>query len=254
MSLEQALADAATQVGLAREAITGFEQVATDQIERVTDEHLSIINKQTLTVYVDQQAGDDEGEGKIDSPLQSISKALSFVPMGGKCKCVLKAAYNFSDELLVDGKVLELTSDSAVRHRLTFDTDTFMQGVLYRKIYGIRLHFGALVSVRSLTLVMPAAVGGSLPGAADHYAAAMFRSGNVETQINCGISLTYCDLEWPASPMGPLAGFGSFVSLLAAGCVETDQPMLGQWIIGETNPAGVATTNIPYLQTNLSTV
>ncbi len=253
MSLEQNIADLTNQTGLLLDLPDEIAQTATTQINAISDLHQSIMANGKPTFYIDQVNGDDAAEGTAADPLQSISKAVSLIAAGAYVNCVLMSDYHFNAELLVDNKKLHLISDSTIRHRITFDA--LAEGATpYRNVLAFLVQYGAHITIRGLTIVMPEASGGGLGSAIVNYKSALIRPGNSESTAGCVANIAFCDIEWPAAPCGPLVGFISDFTLVASANTETDQAMLGQWLLNETNVAGTDPLTLAYLKTNLALV
>lgn len=210
------------------------------------------------TFYIDAVLGNDAGSGEIGAPLQTIARAAALTPLGGFGSVRLLSDVHVGADIIVDGKDLSImSSDSAIRRRLTFEryADT-SSGSPQRALRGFLMTRCGKLTLRSLTIEMPDAAGyeAAQLGAA---AALIKPSGGSAGAFFTAIKISSCDVKLPVTPFGPMIDqYGAApTALFWYGNTMTDQGPTGRLFQNFTNTAaGTGVAGLPWLVSNLATI
>ncbi len=255
MSLEDTIALAATEVGLARDEILGLVDVAQTQIDRVGAAYEDHIDRLRLTFYV-SATGSDTAPGDEQDPLATIKKAVDICPVGGVCHIRLLSDIHVNADIMVEGKHIHIEADGSQRYRLSFEHyEIVSNSTEYSRLYSFNIISGGSVSVRDLTLVIP---GSDANFANNQYGAhaTIFRcsSSNVAQGAFTSVAIIDCDVERPVGSLISIFGRTSSATLALSvrSVVETDQALAGYWIEGIAAATDPAT--LPHVLTSLTSL
>lgn len=252
MSIEETLALAASEVGQAREVVLAFPNVATAQITRVSDAYVAIIDTQTVTKYVDQENGNDGNEGSLASPLKELQTVIDLAPRGGSAKIILTNDYHVSQDIDFTGRHIEIRSEGEIKRRITTEPYQIATDPITRDIYGFRMSNGS-VFLEDMILVMPEL------GTWGQYN--LLNGGFFNTRASEGwgslkVSTSRCEFEIPAVPFSWYFSDQNTVTYFsfAATYPGAITNPVGRIFHAQPNTAGVLASELPWLQTNLTTV
>ena len=257
-TLADRIADFETQANQLLDLPQQIADTARARINQIGNYWDQRVRRMMTVAYVHQQSGDDGAEGTEAAPLRSVEEALRRTPPGGVCVVKMMADYHFADVVPVEQTFLQLISDSSVRHAITLERKTIQwNGVPHRITAGCRLKFRGGLHVSGLNVVMPV-----LDGNWGTFDPVPFFCGvaQIGMSIHAGgqtVMFTYCDITIPTSLFCPVIGNGTDnrpLELYVQSCVATDQPLEGHLLSSATDPAGTATSSLPWLLTNLTNV
>jgi hypothetical protein len=253
MSLEDTIALAAQEVGKAREEVLKVAGLSTQQIAAVTQAYLTIIAQMKTNFFVDFAGGNDASPGTEASPLKTITRALALTPFGGSCTCTLKSDYTVSSLIFVDGR--QLTVKSALqKYNLFFERlSTLGTNPLYRYPVCFYLDGDSSVAINNCIINVPEL--GNFAAYTPASSPSSLFSVNPDRRGDWVIR--QCDVKIPAQPFCSL--FQGSTELLGISWQSNvlngaQTSLLGNLLSSQTNPAGVATSTLPWLQTNLTNV
>lgn len=250
---EQQIAAFTQQAGLLLDLPQQIANTATAQINAVGNAYQTRLNTSVGTFWIDQVNGLDTNPGTQASPLKTITKALTLVPMGGRCECRLLTGYTIDTTIVVDNRQLILTSFNTVRHPIQF-TRKLNQNVVpnQRDIAGIRLIGQASLAIHLLGIVIPPLDGQW--GTYNSGSSELFGSYGSNMTGAQSVAITSCDITIPETPYSAFVSPFYPITLLVSGVTLLDQPLNGKVVRSITATAGTATSTLPYLNTNLLTV
>lgn len=226
---------------------------AMEQIGRVGSAYQGHLNSLSVTARVNQLTGSDDAQGVEGDPYKTIERALEDTPRGGICFCSVEGDYHMDKRLEIDGFRLILDQVDSERRNLTFDRDQLGTNTVFRRLTGFNLSNGGFIHVSGWTIVMPPLDGnwGAYPEFTQ--SSVFFTSANIASGLT-GISVSFCDLEFPSQPFGALMNGTAPMAVYFASVTASDQPINGNLIRNVTDSAGTDTNTLPYLLTNLDLV
>lgn len=251
---EQQIAAFTQQAGLLLDLPQNIANTATAQINAVGNAYQARLNTSIGNFYVDQVNGLDTNPGTLAAPLKTITKALSLVPMGGRCQASLVGDYTIADTIVVDNRQLIVLSSTTVRNKLHC-TRKLNAAVTpnTREVAGLRMIGQASITLYGLSIQVPALDGqwSAFNGGGNEVLFGSAGSYFVGAQ---SLAILSCDLNIPDPAFGALISSYYPMTLIVSGVTLTDQPLNGKVVRGITNTAGTATSGVPYLNTTLTTI
>lgn len=256
MSLESSIAALTQQAGLLMDLPQQVNAAALAQINAIGAAYQARIAGMTPTFYVNQVTGADTNGGTIGSPFRSLQKAIDQTPFGGRVHIVLQADYTISGAPITSyGRHVHIASDGGVKHNINFErfVDTSTTPA-YRGVRGFLLSAGGSLSLRGLTINVPL-----IDGSYSTYAPfnlGLFAAVGTDWWQALHVTLYLCDYKIPASPYCSMFPSESLVILRAYGMTLNGAiaSLNGQVSAAHTSTAGVASTTLPWLLTNLTTI
>ena len=228
-----------------------------DQADAKIQQALHQIPELAVSYYVDQAAGDDAAAGTVDAPLASIEEAISRIGPTRYGEIWLKSDYTLTTHrIYTQHNTALLVRGYGQSRRLELGLHAV--GSLYD---GYDYEVGGLMTGGSrgtavfcfadLNIVWPSAPasGAVMP---DIYSA-LVGSWQQDGPPLLAVELVRCNLEYPADGVGCVLGAAYRASALALKtCTYDAARMAGHWIAGVA--AGTATTSVPHVISNLSTL
>lgn len=253
MSLEDTIALAANEVGQARDEILDFVNVAQTQISRVADQYVANLASQNISLYVDPIAGDDAASGEANAPLKSLQQAVDLVPRGGRGTILLFNQLSISGASVdIDNKNISLAS--ATGARLAVTGEGYVEaGTGFRKCHGFSLDFGGRLALSGLSINLPVAAG-AVASAAYHGQSGFIHSKGTIADAGSTVVVAFCDMNFPASPVGKLTDFTLAPQVLHMEANTVTGTMFGNLVSGASSSDGTPASAVAGLSTNLATV
>jgi hypothetical protein len=265
MSLEASIATLTQQTGLLLDLPQDVADAAQTQIGLIGTEYTNRLATLIRTVHVNQATGLDTNPGTQALPLKTIGKAVDGTPYGGFVTVILAADYTIGllgEDLTIRGRHVRLQSDGAVKRRVNFTNYLqVISGSTYRMLRGFNMDHVSSLMFFGLTVPVPdmnAAPGGSAANAAAilNSGSCLIRPADGISHVLCSVSLHSCDVEVTATPYAPITGFAAAslnyqennVTVTGGGALN------GRRLLNASNTGGTATSTLPFLITNLTTV
>lgn len=246
MSLETIVAELVT----ATNALLATFSAKKSEINLAVSQAIAAIPLNNKKFYVNQVTGVDTAAGTADAPLKTIRQALLMTPYGGIVDVILQADYQLATLLDVDGRCLNLYSDTAGLKRkvkasyyLTANgTATFLAGFL--------MYNGGQVMASDIAFEFPSQVG--LVPAPFGTRNSFFTSNTVGGTAVVIVKLSSCEVIAPQDWTGWILGASASAIIFEATGVVFPSNFAGRYINGcaaGTNPASLTNvlTNLPTL-------
>jgi hypothetical protein len=255
MSIETSIAALIAQAGQLLNLPQDIANAAQTQIVAIGNEYQARIANLSRTVYVHPVTGEDTNSGDVGSPVKSIQRALAMTPRGGMCRVLLQDAIIITQPIFVTGRELQINSDGAVRHAVSFDRELVVAVTPnLRQLKAFRLDGNASVNFSGVRINIPA-LDGTWPGFGDTGQSALISWSSSSTVAMSFVTIMNCDLDIPNNAFGALFDASS----IPLGFIITSVTFVGQTtnlngkvIRGYTSTAG--TTPPRNLYTNLATI
>ena len=250
MSLEQSIAELTGQAALLMDLPDQIADAATGQITRVGDRYDSILASQSVTVYVDQENGDDANNGDEATPLKTIQAALNLTPGGGVCFVRLMNAYHVDADITVRNKHLTIYGHNAIRHEITFER--YVSGQ-YCALCCFKMIGSATIVMHTVRIAIPEL------GTYSQYLTAntgLFATIGSTYWTPLMVTFSSCEIAIPAAPFTYLFPGTHLIAALFSSCTypgAISNP-LGRVFRDQPNTSGVSASSLPWLMTNLATV
>ncbi len=256
MSLESSIAALTQQAGLLMDLPQQVNAAALAQINAIGAAYQSRIAGMTPTFYVNQVTGADANAGTLASPFRSLQKAIDQTPFGGRVHIILQADHTIAGAPIFSyGRHVHISSDSGVKHNLYFERHIDASTTpAYRGVRGFLLAAGGSLSLRGVTI--------NVPLLDDNYTTyapfnmGLFAAVGTEWWQALHVTMYLCDYKIPAAPYCSMFPSESLVVLRAYGLTlnGATTSLSGQVSAAQTNTAGVATTTLPWILSNLTTI
>lgn len=253
MSLEQTIANLQQQAGLLLDLPQQIATTATQQIDRVGNAYVTHINRLTERFYVSENGADTSSGLDTENPLKTIKKAVDLCPVGGIVDIVLMSNIHVANDVIIDGKTVNIISQGSTRHVLSFEHyEISSNSVEFSRLHSFMLQNGAIISVRNVRLNVPHSNDGFANNTYDVFSGIFKCSANaVQYGGFQSVSIIDSEISRPANSKVPIVGFNQSVccSLSTRSVIQVDQPVAGFWFNGVA--AGTDPNSVSNLLTTL---
>lgn len=254
MSLESSIAALATQGGLLLDLPQQFSTMASAKLAEHTAWWMSRAAAMEAVFYVDPVAGVDTAAGTLVAPLKTIQRAVDLVPVGGTGWINLTGPVTLNAHITIKNRWISISSSSSTRHAINFERYSgTINATIHRRCYSFRLRGTASICISGLTLNVPALDFPYTTYSSDGNDFLMGSDGVVWLGTH-SITLYSCDIAIPIAPFGALISDQMPLQFSLWSCTATNQALNGKIIRGITATGGTATSTVPYITTNLTTV
>lgn len=252
MSLETDIASLVTEA----KSLIGYFNGKKAGIDVAVAAAIAAVPAMSKSWYVDQVGGLDTNDGSSSAPFKTIGKAIASTPANGICFVNLLSDYTFNDTIGLAVGCLILNGNGATRklypkyHQVTDGggvTSTFLGGFSASTL-------GYTVEIRFCEIVLPSPVG-QVPAPNVGRSCSFIRT-NSGSNLPPYVALT---MQAPVITMAPdffgaLLGVSSSSAILtvAGGTIPTG--MLGHYLSGAGNTAGIDPKTLSNVLTNLSAI
>ncbi|MFG0552140.1 hypothetical protein [Pseudomonas sp. yb_9] len=198
--------------------------------------------------YVNQQTGDDNAAGGVNTPLKSIDKAVANTPAGGMCLIRLQTDYEHSTAVVSTQRVVNITTDvSGVKRKLTLK---YITDGTNSYLSGIGLPSWGSLGLREITLVLPSPAGVvPTPGGSANCLIKIYSSSVVAM---LGLKLDACEVQAPADFIGYLMPGTANGAVLQVTSTSMPSGFGGRYVTGVAS--GTASNTMSNIVTNLATL
>ncbi|UXA39130.1 hypothetical protein [Pseudomonas juntendi] len=244
MSLESQIAELVT----ATNALLNTFNNKNKTIDASVQAAIAAIPVNYKKLHVDQVKGDDSATGSVDAPLKTINKALAMTPYGGAVDVILKADYQMTANIEVDGRLINIYSDTAGVKRKLKSAYYLTAGGAANFLAGFPLVRGGQFMATDITLELPSPAG--VTPAAFGVRDCFFTSNTLSGTAVLIVKLSACEVVAAPDWVGQLIGASASAIMFEATGGVFPSNFAGRYINGVaagTNPATL--TNV---LTNLS--
>ncbi|WP_310619694.1 hypothetical protein [Flexibacterium corallicola] len=197
--------------------------------------------------YVDSVLGDDNAVGNSSAPLLTIARAMELTPAHGSVEVTLLEDYNFSVQVDVSNRVIQLRGEQGSKPQLTFDR--FLHSGTLRGCRGVSMRGTTALVCENLSIQVPSSAGGYEELEKSSYASP-FRAARF-AGIRQALTFEECDIHFSDEPLGGLINHFGCTELNVAGNSFPDYSYRGRMLQQYTDLAGTVVNTIPELQSNL---
>ena len=253
MSLDQAIADLQSQTGQLLDLPQTIADAATAQIAAVGQQYQQNLNSQSVTFHIDAVTGGDDNSGAHAHPFKTLQAAVDRVPRGGYGLLLLQSAVAIDGlSVVIDGRDIQLASATGQRLSVT-GTASVDPAAGHRRCHGFEISFGARLAFSGLTLTIPTAAG-AVAAAPEHQTGGFIHASGTIAEAGNGVSIAFCDVDFPAEPVGKVADFGGAPFYLHWESNVVSGTMNGNLVRGADSAGGTSAAGVPGLLTNLTTL
>lgn len=201
-------------------------------------------------LHVDQVKGDDTATGAADAPLKTINKALAMTPYGGTLDVILKADYQMTSNIDVDGRFINIYSDSAGVKRKIKSVYYLTADGAANFLAGFPIIRGASFMATDILFEFPSPAG--VTPAAFGVRNSFFTSNTLSGTPSVTVKLSACEVVAAADWAGWLVGATASAIIFQATGVVFPSNFAGRYINGVV--AGTNPATLPNVLTNLQTL